>query len=85
MIRHAIAASAMLFAATFGAAAAPVPAGASAPAIQAPILEVKRGGHGHGWGHHRGRHYGWNRGRHRGWYNHHRRHRGWHGPRRHRW
>jgi hypothetical protein len=87
MIRHVIAASALLLATSLGTAAAPVPTSSIASALESPVLEVKRGGHGHGrgWGHHRGRHYGWTRGRHRGWYKHHRGHRAWHGHRRYRW
>jgi Spy/CpxP family protein refolding chaperone len=78
MIRHVIAASAILLGTTLGAAALPVQTGMSlaGSASEAPLVEVKKGGHKHGWGHHkRGRHYGWKRGRHLGWYKHHRRHR----------
>jgi hypothetical protein len=81
MMRNLLAASAILLGTTFGAAALPAASPVPGVAAETPVVQVKnwKHGHGHGWGHHRKRHYGWDRGRHRGWYKHHRRHRGWGG------
>ena len=85
MMRHLLAASAILIGTTFGAAALPVASPATGIVAEAPLVQVKswKHGRGHSWGHHRGRHHGWHRGHHRGWYKHHRRHHGHH--RRHRY
>ncbi len=83
MLRHALAASAILFGLTVGANALPVaPQGMAA---EAPIVEVQGRHHGrhHGWRGHPKRHHGWHRGHHRGWQKHHRRHHYRHHHRRH--